>query len=252
MSQKPTNSPEGGDVVLLVHGSMDRASSFNRVMRHLPECHVVAYDRRGYAGSTSVTPAADLATQIDDLFEVLGGRRAVGVGHSFGGTLLLAAAARQPDLLDTLVVYEAPQPWRDDWPVASAGGEARISGGDPADVAEAFMRRLVGDRVWDRLPASTRAQRRLEGEALRAEMLALAEGPAFDPAHIRVPVIVGRGEHGRPHQRQGAALLAAELPAGELVDVAGAEHGVHLSHPGELARLVRLALERRHNAPSSS
>jgi pimeloyl-ACP methyl ester carboxylesterase len=52
-------------VVVLVHGSMDRATSFRRVMRHLPEVTVVAYDRRGYGGSIGVDPSDDFALQAD-------------------------------------------------------------------------------------------------------------------------------------------------------------------------------------------
>lgn len=246
-----TDRDGGGALVLLVHGSMDRASSFARVLRHLDDLHVVAYDRRGYGRSRDVAPSTDLAVQVDDLIGVLDGRRAVGVGHSFGGTLLLAAAQRRPDLVDSLVIYEPPQPWLANWPTDPPPAAPEGCQDSAEEAAEAFMRRMIGDRIWERLPAATRAQRRAEGHALRADMLALAEGAAFDPGQVQVPVILGRGERGRTHQRDGAAALAAALPDAELVEVAGAEHGVHLSHPADLAELIRLALRRRRHAPSS-
>ena len=41
---------------------------------------------------------------------------------------------------------------------------------DPADAAERFMRRLIGDARWERLPSATREARRSEGPALVGEL----------------------------------------------------------------------------------
>jgi pimeloyl-ACP methyl ester carboxylesterase len=243
-----SDAPAGEPVVLLVHGSMDRATSFRRVMRHLPDVTVVAYDRRGYAGSAGMAPSDDFAVQADDLLEVLDGRRAIGVGHSLGGNVVLAAAERRPDLLDAVVVYETPEPWRPWWPTGSAGRS--VSGAaDPADAAEGFMRRMVGDRVWQALPEATRERRREEGVALQAEMRSLRNGPVFDPAAIKVPVVVGYGSEGAAHHRRSAPALASELPDGRLVEVPAAGHGVHLSHPEALAGLVGVAIAARQGRP---
>ena len=54
----------GAPTVVLVHGSLDRAESFRRVMRRLPEFGIVAYDRRGYQGSRGAG-VVDLHAQID-------------------------------------------------------------------------------------------------------------------------------------------------------------------------------------------
>ncbi|MDQ2727912.1 MAG: alpha/beta hydrolase [Actinomycetota bacterium] len=244
-----SEGPADGAVVLLVHGSMDRATSFRRVMRHLPDMTVITYDRRGYAGSVGVATSDDFAVQTGDLVEVLDGRRAVGVGHSLGGNVVLAAAERRPDLLESLVVYETPQPWRPWWPTGTAGQRAIAGAGDPGDVAEGFMRRMVGDRVWQSLPEATRRRRREEGVALQAEMRALHRGRPWDPEAIEVPVVVAYGSGGSDHHRRSAPVLASELPRGRLVEVAGAGHGVHLSHPEQLADLVRIAIGTRQGRP---
>lgn len=224
--------------MVLVHGTMDRATSFNRLSARLGDATVVAYDRRGYGRSGHVGADRSFDRQTDDLLEVLAGRPAVAVGHSFGGDVVLAVMDRQPGLITAAVVWEPPQPWLAWWPgdSASRGAGADL---DPAERAEWFMRRMVGDRVWERLPAATRQQRRAEGVALTAEMEALGEGAPFDVARIRAPVLVGRGGRSRVHQRRSARELAAALPAGELVEIAGADHGAHLSHPAEMATLLR-------------
>jgi pimeloyl-ACP methyl ester carboxylesterase len=231
----------------MVHGTMDRGGSFRRVAAHLADCTVITYDRRGYAGSADSKPSPAFASQVDDLFDVLGARRAVGVGHSLGGDVVLAAAQQRPDLIDTAVVFEPPQPWVESWAAHSGGGALGSQGErSPERAAEAFMRRMVGDDVWERLPAATRSQRLAEGEALVADLRSIRGGqPVFDPAAIAIPVILGHGTRSRPHHREGTRLLAGLLARGELVAIEGSGHGAHLSHPAEFAALVLRALAKR-------
>jgi len=236
------DGPGRGRSVVLVHGSMDRATSFTRLASKLPDWTVISYDRRGYAGSSDTGPPESFDEQVEDLLEVLDDEPAVTFGHSFGGDVVLAVASRHPDLIPSALVWEPPQPWLAWWPshTAAAGAGADLP---PDERAEWFMRRMVGDRIWDRLPSSTRAQRRAEGGTLEAEMSSLRDGAVFDPTRVRIPVLVGRGGRSHTHQRRGARELAAALPGGELVEIAEAEHGAHLSHPNELATLLRRAAD---------
>ena len=57
---------EDGPLVVLVHGAMDRASSFGRVGRRLPDVPLVRYDRRGY-GRSQPGAAVGLAGHAGDL-----------------------------------------------------------------------------------------------------------------------------------------------------------------------------------------
>jgi pimeloyl-ACP methyl ester carboxylesterase len=173
------------------------------------------------------------------MVEVLDREPAVAFGHSYGGTVVLAAAAAHPELVPAALVWEPPQPWLPWWP------QVDDSAGTGADErAEWFMRRLVGDRVWERLPAATRAQRRAEGVTLHAELISLSSGRAFDADRVRTPVIVGRGGESSGYQRRAARQLAVELPLGELADIADAGHGAHLTHPAEVASLLHRAAAR--------
>lgn len=234
------DGPGGGRTAVLVHGTMDRATSFTRLMSKLTDWTVVAYDRRGYAGSSATGPPETFEDQVADLYEVLDGKAAVVFGHSFGGDVVLAAAERHPELVPAAMVWEPPQPWLPWWPSTSpsAGAWEEL---EPDERAEWFMRRQVGDRVWDRLPSATQAQRRAEGLTLEAELASLAAGPVFDASRIRIPVLVGRGGQSSVHQRRSARELVAALADAELVEIPEAGHGAHLSHPGELAELVRRA-----------
>jgi pimeloyl-ACP methyl ester carboxylesterase len=238
---------DGAASVVLVHGSLDRSAAFARVQRHLNDLRVVRYDRRGYGRSLSLGPADSLSQQVDDLEHVVGDRPAVIVGHSLGGVLALALAARRPDLVQAVVAYEAPMPWTDWWPSSTAGSLA-VGGahGDPrrdgAAAAERFMRRMIGDDRWEQLPERTRAQRLAEGPALLADLYAVRGAPPYDPAALALPIVAGHGTRSGPHHQESAVRLAELAPAGELVVVEGADHGVHLTHPAELARLARRAV----------
>ena len=223
---------------------MDRSSSFGRVARRLDGYEVIRYDRRGYARSLHLGPPTGVDQQVEDLLDVMDARPALVVGHSYGGMVAVAAAQRHPDMVAGVVAYESPMPWRDWWPSRSAGASAVAGAEDPGDAAERFMRRMIGDRRWERLPAGSRSERRSEGRTLVAEM-AHTRPPnraAHDPALVTVPLIAARGTDGAAHHHRAADVLAEEAPAGELVVLDGVGHGAHLTHPGAFAGLVdRLA-----------
>lgn len=236
------SGPADAPLVVLVHGSMDRSGGFAKVARRLQHHRrVLRYDRRGYGASLAVGGPFTVERHVADLAALLAGRRAVVVGHSFGGNVALGLADRHPDLVRALLVYEAPMSWEPWWPQRSAGGRAVAAarqGTTPEDAAEAFLRTMIGDSIWERLPGGTRAERRSEGHALVAELADLRAGAPYDPAHVVAPTLVAHGEHGRPHQVEGARVLASRLARAELVVLAGAGHGAHLSHPDAFAELV--------------
>jgi len=158
-------------------------------------------------------------------------------------TVALTFAGRHPHLVSAVVAYEAPMPWLTSWPSNTAGGVALADSGGEAEAAERFMRRIVGDDMWDALPERTKDQRRAEGPALVSELRSLRpphESP-YDLASLPVPVVAGHGSVSRPHHQEAARTLAREAPLGELVVIDGASHGAHLSHPVEFAGLVKRA-----------
>ena len=224
--------------VVLVHGAMDRGGSFGRVAQKLRDFEVVTYDRRGYARSMHVGHSVDFTDQVDDLLSVLAGRPAVVAGHSFGGNVVLAAAQSAPQLVPAAVVFEPPAPWTPGWRSRTASSSP---GRSPEEVAEAFMRRMVGDRIWEMLPASTQEQRRAEGVTLMSELQGLGTLRPYQPERITAPVVVGWGTASAPHLIRAARELAGELPAAVAHEVDGSSHGVHLSHAGDYAAMIRTA-----------
>lgn len=249
-------------IVVLVHGAMDRSTSFGRTVRLLPDLPVVRYDRRGYGTSTGLG-VGDLADHVSDLEALTGGRPCVVVGHSIGGVIALVAAQADPSVL-AVGAWEAPMAWLAWWPESSAGraavvgmpqepvGEVDANAGDgPAgDVAERFMRRMIGDERWARLPSSTRAARRAEGPALIADVAWMHGATApYDAAELTQPVLAGYGSASKPYHQRAAEELAAGVRDGELMVVEGADHGAHLSHPQDFAQFVRRTVARAHRLP---
>lgn len=235
-----------GPTVVLVHGSMDRSTSFAKAARRLPDLHVVRYDRRGYGRSVALPPVADVDAHAGEALALAGGRPAVLVGHSIGGVIALVAAHRRPDLVRAVGAFEAPMPWEPWWPSVTAGGSALAAAlADPAGAAEVFMRRMIGDARWERLPPRTRADRRAEGPALLADLRMLRDRAApYDAAGLPVPVVAAHGTESKPHHREAARRLAATAPGAELVVVEGAGHGCHTSHAEAFAAFVRRVVER--------
>jgi pimeloyl-ACP methyl ester carboxylesterase len=115
----------------------------------------------------------------------------------------------------------------------------------PEEAAERFVRRMIGDERWERLPSRTRAERRSEGPALLAELGSIRSGPPYDPATLSVPVLAGHGSTSKLYHQEAAVRLAQWAPDGELVVIDGAGHAAQSSHPDEFAAFVRRAVARQ-------
>jgi pimeloyl-ACP methyl ester carboxylesterase len=244
----------GAPTVVLVHGSLDRGDSFRRVVRRLPELAVVTYDRRGYHRSRQ-GGVVGLATHVADLVAIgsiargAGSRALVAVGHSFGGDVVIGAALERPELFDAVGAFEPPLPW-----LGFVSAERRLtpvlpvpdSGTSPETEAERFFGTTTGVPAWNRLSERARAERRSDGPALLADMRSFGPGDApFDVTALNVPAVFAMGGAGSaPAHRDGVRWLSAHVAGAELVEIAAARHGAHLSHPDHFAALARRVVER--------
>jgi pimeloyl-ACP methyl ester carboxylesterase len=228
--------PVDAPLVVLIHGSMDRSTGMLRLSRKLDaEARVLRYDRRGYGRSAPHDGPFDMGEQVADLVELLGGRRAVLVGHSYGGNVALATAARHPHLVSAVAIYETPLSWEPWWPGTTAGGSALATRGSTADAAEGFMRRLIGNQRWEALPERTRDIRRTEGAAMVGELTDLGRHAPWQPGEILQTVVAGFGSDGAAHHRRGMEQVAATIASASVVELRGCRHDAPLSHPGLFA-----------------
>jgi pimeloyl-ACP methyl ester carboxylesterase len=215
--------------VILVHGTMDRATSFERTRRALEQrsgTSVTTYDRRGYASAADQAPVSDPSSHVADLLEVVAGRPAVVIGHSYGGVIALHAAVEAPALILAVGVYEPPLPFEPWWPPVPDLGSAEVA-------AERFLRRMVGADAWDRLDESFRSRRRAEGSALLADFAAATV--AVDWPGVLTPVHAAHGTASPPHFIRSAATIAELVADATVTAIHGASHGAHLSHPDRFA-----------------
>ena len=225
--------------VVLVHGAMDRAKSFRRVVEQLPDLRIIDYDRRGYGESLGAGPPRSLAQHADDLLDVIGqARPATVVAHSFGCVVAVSAAISHPERFTRLGLWEPQVPWMEFWPVPVRRGlEEMALQSDTDALAERVYLAMVGEDGWRRLPEELKAHRRAEGVAFQRDVVDGLQ-PPFDWQDLRVPSVFGVGLQTWRFARDAAVWLAEMLGA-ESYTIDGAAHGAHISHPAEFAAFVR-------------
>lgn len=229
--------------VVAIHGGLDRAASFTRISRRLEDFDVVAYDRRGYQKSRSLGPGT-LDEHVQDLENVISWSALAGpvilFGHSFGGLVAMTLAARQSDDAQVVVVYESPLPW-----IVARPSPSPAPGENPSLEAERFFRRVVSDSSWERLSPLEQESRRLDGPALSADLAEMMTPLApFELEEITVPVRYLYGDQrSAPYYHALAQRLESSSTYFTTRELAGAQHGAHLSHPDILATEIRNAFD---------
>lgn len=97
-----------GDRVVLVHGDVFDAEMTWRAQAPLGASYeLVLLNRRGFGNSPDVD-GEDFAVDADDVAEVLSEQPSHLVGHSYGGVVSLLAAAKVPESVRSLTVFEPP------------------------------------------------------------------------------------------------------------------------------------------------
>ena len=240
-----------GDVVLLIHGYGGDRNSWLFLQEPLAARYrVYALDLPGHG--TSAKDVGDggldvLADAVTGLLDAVGTERAHLVGHSMGGAVALAVAARDPRIASLTLI-------------APSGFGPEINAGYLRGFADAQTRRelkpVVGQLFADeslvtrQLVDDLLAYKRLDGvdQALHALAGTLLDGDAQrgDSAALRaavggtVPVTVvwGRADRVIP-------VAQAEAVAGavrHLID--GAGHMPHMERPGEVQAAIQETIAR--------
>jgi len=227
----------GAPLVVLIHGSLDRSAGMLRVSRQIQKmAQVIRFDRRGYAQNNLHPGPFNVTGNVKDVVNILNGRQAILIGHSFGGNIALATAALLGAQIHAVSTYETPLSWFDWWPTSTAGAKSLKVPTNEA--AEAFMIRLIGQKRWGLLPESTKDARRSEGPALTAELQSIREGAPWSVDDIKCPVLCGYGSQALEHHKKGALWLGDNLINARSVEIEGAGHGAPNSHAAEFADLL--------------
>ena len=247
---------DSGDVVLLVHGYGGDRNSWLFLQEPLAARHrVYALDLPGHG--TSAKDVGDgsvdlLADAVLGVLDAVGSDRAHLVGHSLGGAVVLAAAARSPGRIASLTLF------------APAGFGPSISAGYVRGFAAAQTRRelkpLVGQLFADEQLVTRQvvddllAYKWLDGvdEALAALAETLLDGDEQridSAAAVRalgevVPVTVVWGSADRIIPAEQASSVAAVAPGAAVRVIDGAGHMPHMERPAEAQAAVEETIAR--------
>ena len=252
---------EDGDVILLVHGYGGDRNSWLFLQEPLAARYrVYALDLPGHGTSAKDVGAGPagpegpagtlsvLAGAVTGVLDALGAERAHLVGHSMGGAVALAVAARDPGRIASLTL------------IAPSGFGSEINAGYLRGFADAQTRRelkpVVGQLFADDLLVTRQlvedllAYKRLDGvdEALHALVDTLLDGDVqrADSAALMaaigdtVPVTVVWGRADRIIPAAQAESVAGAIR--HLVD--GAGHMPHMERPAEVQAAIEETIAR--------
>ena len=246
-----------GPAVVLLHGQPGTAADWQWVTPRLDERYrVVVPDRPGYGRTGG--PATGFhgnARAVVDLLDGLDIERAVLVGHSWAGGVVLAAASSWPDRVAGMVLVSSVGPgehigWDDRLLAAPILGEAIAAasiGGLGLILGRARVQSFLGEHLGGRAAEAVEALTRLtlggsgvwhafvtEQRALLTELEDLASGLAGVP----VPAVVMHGRNDRLVPSSVAEHLAATLPNASLQLLSGVGHLIPHDRPAAVAAAI--------------
>jgi epoxide hydrolase 4 len=258
----------GDDLAVLLHGWPEDGSSWRRVAPLLVEAgyRVVAPDLKGFGRSEAGRGGYDPQTLADELSQLIRNlhvRKAVLVGHDWGGAVAVATAFRHPGLVRALVTVSSPFrqiDLRAAWhipllnvPIAPelafrfaarplVGATVRAA----AVVREPFTDEVLDDyaravsaspSAWLRYYRGLSRRAVLDHGLRRLRARAGLRRDDEGPHRMRVPAAVVWGEEDPATPFHLAPRVAHDLDA-ELVPVPGVGHFVHEEDPLALARAI--------------
>lgn len=244
-----------GPLLLLIAGGLGDAGQYSAAASILAdEFTVVTYDRRCHSRSTGDrTAAMTVAQQARDaaaIIEAQGEDPALIFGTSGGGTIALELATTRPDLIDFLVIHEAPViellPDVEQWRAFVDDISAKLEREGAGAAMMAFTRSLTREPSTFSVPDLFQPMADDIEFFFRREYRPIAH---YTPdlrriRHngVRMAVACGRGS-GDAYYARATRVLAEKLEC-EYVEFPG-HHTVSRDAPKEFAKTLGNVLERR-------
>ena len=174
----------------------------------------------------------------------LGGDPPLVIGHSMGGYIAARLAAQHPTRVAGVVITDILTTWPDDFAQFARRQAERPApefanaeaAGERFRLAARFAHAAGRVRRWVP-PAWWRGVRRLHIRLRPARLSASASRLAF-LAQIAVPALVVHGEHSPIMSAESCQRVAAAIPRGQPMTLAGAHHHLVVEDPEEFARSV--------------
>jgi pimeloyl-ACP methyl ester carboxylesterase len=226
--------------IVLVHGAYAGSASWDGVLDRLPA------DGRVIAFANPLRGLASDAALLTDLVRSLSGP-VVLVGHSYGGAVMTAVPAHVGDVV--ALVYVAGFALI---PGESAGDASALAPG--STLAETLVRVPLSDGRTDTYIAQDRYHHQFCADlpSDQAARMAVTQRPVteqalFEPSGIEalwrtVPSWFVFGSEDRNIPAGAHRTMAGRAGARDVVEIEGASHVVGISHPAEVAAVVRSAV----------
>lgn len=233
-----------GPPLVMLHGSLNNHQTAWMMVKPLLEAQFTMYavDRRG-RGETTATEGHTIADEANDALAVIEsiGEPVLLLGHSFGAHVALAAAAKAPEKIRKLMLYEPPRPTAMSRELLTRLQGLAASGQDE-EMVEDFL--LNGPRVPAEEVAMIRATpfwQFLVGDAQNS----IREWPAltdleFDAqafSTLNVPVLLITGDQS-PDDVYETTPLAGALPNARVAVLQGQAHIAQAMAPQVFADTV--------------
>lgn len=247
-----------GPALVLVHGLGEDHRSWAPQRDGITDLHAYAYDLRGH-GNTSLGEAdgtlAQLTGDLVNFLDRISGP-AICVGFSLGGTVVLSAAARAPELVRGAIVL----------------GTSTVVGRVAVDFYTERIGRVGDDeRVAEAMRADTAAA--LQGTGMDVDALtawriaAVGDGLGYanaaramaslreDPltpslAEIRCPVAVIGADGDTFCPRKAADIMLDAIPGATYQEIPGAGHLMNVDNPSAVTAGLLAAAERMSSDPN--
>ena len=242
-------SPGDGQPLVLVHGGWTDHTTFNAIAGPLAESfRLIRYDRRGHtlsraARGGSPTPRR---TDEDDLAAIIQALAPGGAhlfGTSYGASIVLALAARRPELVRSVVAHEPPlMSLAPDAEVDAlfASVQAQIAAGDaPGGTRRFFEDVVLGPGGWDLVPEALQESAVANAQTF-ADLAEIDDWATIDVdalARYAGPVVITHGTQS-PAWLPRAAQATAAAAGRDLRLIEGAGHAPHLTTPDALVALI--------------
>lgn len=238
--------------IILLHGGRGIGDHRGELAAYRPladRYRVIAYDQRG-CGLTSLTPPFTFAQLADDVHAIrralVGDRKVILLGGSFGGMIALTCAVRQPEGLSHLIL-RGTAPSHHHEAEAFANFKARIHKATSASLR--MVEKILSDQVKDDtelrliwLALAPLYKEKFDPDAALEETRTMhlhaethnvlyRETKPYDVREalnsIRIPTFVFCGSQDWICAPSQSRLIADSIPGAELLVVDGANHSVH-------------------------
>ena len=257
-----------GTPVVLVHSSVSGNRQWNGLVQELePHSRVLAPNLFGYGDTTAwqqdgSQTLADQANLVLRVAEQVPGRIRL-VGHSFGGSVALKAAAMLGDRVSHLFLFE-PNPFF----LLARNGRADAyaeamelrdfiksygAKGDWAAVAKRFVDYWLGDGAWAVTPEQRQLayMRLLRPNYYEWDCMESDETTIEDIARISASAMLAYSAGARRPIREIARLIEERCPNWSVATVAEGGHMAMLTHPHLVNPLVTKFLRDERSSANS-